>query len=219
MGMLKCLIGAAIGAGIGAALWIAIGYFTGFEVGYVAWGVGFLAGFGVQYVGTKELGPMPGVIAAACAVVAILIAKFAVAGLLVAKVLDPIDIDQPDTDTVIADIARDVAVDFEADGRELDWPEPADTPRESFPEEVWAEAQQRWNALSAQQQQARSDEVRALRNELVEQQRAKLREEVFLGSFAMWDLLWFGLATLTAFKMGSGLTSEESIPEEPTPEK
>jgi hypothetical protein len=33
--------------------------------------------------------------------------------------------------------------------------------------------------------------------------------EVFSAMFTPWDLLWFGLAIATAFKLGSGMLSEE----------
>jgi hypothetical protein len=45
------IIGGIIGAVIGAALWGGIVALTGWQIGLFAVGVGFLAGFGVQFLG------------------------------------------------------------------------------------------------------------------------------------------------------------------------
>jgi hypothetical protein len=45
------LIGGSIGMGIGAALWMLITVLTDFQMGWMAIGVGFLAGSGVRYLG------------------------------------------------------------------------------------------------------------------------------------------------------------------------
>ena len=47
----KGLIGGAVGAVIGAAIWATITIVTEFQVGYMALGVGYLAGFGVKTMG------------------------------------------------------------------------------------------------------------------------------------------------------------------------
>ena len=44
-------VGAVIGAIIGAIAWAAISSATGFQIGYVAVGVGFLAGYGMRTLG------------------------------------------------------------------------------------------------------------------------------------------------------------------------
>lgn len=45
------IVGGAIGALIGAGLWALITYFTNFQIGFMAVGVGLLAGFGVRKFG------------------------------------------------------------------------------------------------------------------------------------------------------------------------
>ena len=45
------VIGAAIGAIVGAGIWMAVTHFSGWEIGYVAVGVGALAGWGAVTLG------------------------------------------------------------------------------------------------------------------------------------------------------------------------
>lgn len=64
-------IGGAIIAGvIGALVWGGISFATGYEIGYVAWGIGFLVGFGVVLTGGGS--PMAGIMSAVVALLAIL---------------------------------------------------------------------------------------------------------------------------------------------------
>lgn len=67
-------IGCLIGTSLGAALWVIIAVKTGYELGFIAWALGALAGFGM-YIGSR--GPsMPGaVLAGAIAGLAIVVAK------------------------------------------------------------------------------------------------------------------------------------------------
>ena len=48
MSFLKWLAAGFIGAAIGGAVWVGVGYFAEAEVGYIAWGIGLLAGIGVR---------------------------------------------------------------------------------------------------------------------------------------------------------------------------
>jgi len=67
------IVGAILGAAIGASAWALIAHFTGYEVGYVAWGVGALVGFGSTSCGGK--GASMGLACAALALVAIFVGK------------------------------------------------------------------------------------------------------------------------------------------------
>ncbi len=61
------LLAAAIGAFVGAVIWAVIAATTGYEVGWVAWGIGALVGFGAKIAGG---GGKP--VAVACAGLALL---------------------------------------------------------------------------------------------------------------------------------------------------
>ena len=54
--LIPAIIGGLIGALIGGGIWAAIALITDYEVGYVAIGIGFLAGGGVVLLG-KRRGP------------------------------------------------------------------------------------------------------------------------------------------------------------------
>lgn len=47
----RALLGATLGAIAGAVMWGAITYTTGYEVGFVAWGIGLLVGWGAVRIG------------------------------------------------------------------------------------------------------------------------------------------------------------------------
>lgn len=45
------ILGGAVGGLLGAVIWAAVTYFTEYQIGWLAVGVGFLAGFGVRLLG------------------------------------------------------------------------------------------------------------------------------------------------------------------------
>ena len=80
------MIGMACCAGFaaaGALVWFLIGYFTGYSIGFVAMGVGALAGVGMQ-IGQKGYSKLGGVVAAAMTLVAIIVANIAIAVVILA---------------------------------------------------------------------------------------------------------------------------------------
>lgn len=83
---LKGILGAVAGGLIGAALWTAVVYFTGYEIRYIAVGVGALAGLGSRFIGGGRDYHL-GLIASACALMAILIGQFGAAKIYIDKTL------------------------------------------------------------------------------------------------------------------------------------
>jgi hypothetical protein len=80
------LIGVACCAGFaaaGAVVWFLIGWLTGYSIGFVAMGVGALAGVGMQ-IGQKGYSKLGGVVAAALTLVAIIVANIAIAVVILA---------------------------------------------------------------------------------------------------------------------------------------
>ena len=69
----EAFMGAVGAALLGAAIWGGIAYLTGYEVGYVAWGIGFIVGFGAKALGAK--GHTAGVICAGLALLSIFTGK------------------------------------------------------------------------------------------------------------------------------------------------
>lgn len=65
------ILGAATAGFIGMMAWFYLIKWTGYEIGYAAWGVGFLTGVGARVVGCKGSTPL-GVFAGFCALLAII---------------------------------------------------------------------------------------------------------------------------------------------------
>ncbi len=63
-----------VGATIGAVIWALVAYRFNYELGWIAWGLGVLAGLGM-YVGHRDYSPLAGFVAAGIALVGILVAK------------------------------------------------------------------------------------------------------------------------------------------------
>lgn len=108
--------------------------------------------------------------------------------------------------------ADDVALEWEEAGKRVAWPEGM-TYEEAYdeadyPADVWAEGQARWEALSEAEQQAAMADAETTAIGALEMYKSEARQEVFLQSFSLFDLLWIGLAVFTAFKLGAGASSE-----------
>ena len=62
---------------LGAGIWAAIAHFANFELGWIAWGVGALAGLGVRVAADNEATDMGGVVAVLCAIIGLSAGKYA----------------------------------------------------------------------------------------------------------------------------------------------
>lgn len=82
---LRGCICCAVGVVIGAAIWYGVAMATGYEVGWIAWGMGALAGLGMQ-LGYGKDDDLSGITAALMAVLGIFLAKW----LIFVNVLLPI---------------------------------------------------------------------------------------------------------------------------------
>lgn len=148
------------------------------------------------------------------AVTSIVAAKYLVVCLQVSGLGAGIEAQSDSSDAMIANLAAEVAAEFEKAGRKVDWPPPEelddDLETEGEPEksEVWQEASRRWNAIPAEERQAKMEEhnqiVSREMDKFAAELQSSLRAAAFRASFSGFDLLWFGLAALTAFRLGSG---------------
>jgi hypothetical protein len=215
----KWIIAGLIGSGIGAAIWVGVAYGTGYEVGWIAWGIGILAGVGVRMAAGGEEGPAQGIAAAAVAVVAILAAKYIVVSLHVNDAMAEMSTEVTVTpEMMIAAAAQEIIEEREEAGETVEWPpepEDEDAPLQSiYPPDVWAEAEERWNALSPEEKQARTQEHKKEMTELLTAFKSQLgdglREGAFKESFTAMDALWFILAAVSAYKIGSGADARRS---------
>ncbi|MBN2561385.1 MAG: hypothetical protein JXQ75_10695 [Phycisphaerae bacterium] len=208
-----------VGALIGGAVWFAVVWYLNAEVGYIAWGVGVLAGAGML-VGSRSPSAKAGVVAAGMSAVGIVAAKAAIFFLVIVVVLsgdtDDIDLQRQFVASRMSDeILTERGIDPESLNDE-EWGTAADS--------AWDEAERRVTRMSDQ-------EVRAKWQEYRDQDAAMAAaegdspagkepgEEVgftetatallpvfFSTQFGVFDILWFLLALGSAFKIASAGT-------------
>ncbi len=82
---LGCVL-SAVGAVVGAAVWYFVAMKVNLEIGYIAWGIGLVTGFGMA-LGYRTPGVLPGIVAAATSLLSILVAKMLIFLALVFAVL------------------------------------------------------------------------------------------------------------------------------------
>ena len=184
------IFGGILGGLLGAAIWAAVGHWTDYEVGWIAWGIGFLVGVGVR-------GGSRGRALAGSAVMAGVIAFGAVvAGKWAALTMS---VDAQVNEMPIAAIADVVVAERLAAGELIELPseDGAVSWEDLYPVYIWAEAETRWASLDDMDQAgfkaAMADEMPSM--------------------FAMlspYDLLWLALAVGTATQIvGAGREEEE----------
>jgi hypothetical protein len=218
MGMFRWLVGGLVGALIGGAVWVAVGYFANYEVGWIAWAIGFVVGLGVRVGAGEDDGFAPGILAVVIAVLAIAASKYLVISMSVNREFGETTFAlEADAEMMTSQIADEIVAEYEAKGKTIKWPKAAedeDAPlAATYPSAIWKEATKRWEAIPPEEQQAQMEKAEAEFNELVgeimEAGKSDVKASAFQESFSPYDILWFILAAFTAFKLGSGLTSDE----------
>jgi hypothetical protein len=197
---------------LGAAAWAAIAYYANYEIGWLAWGIGLAvgaatvkgAGFGSQFVG---------VTAAVITVIAIVLGKYATAELTMVDIdFDPQQIVEESlanlNDEVLAYVADEMAAAREAAGERIAWPDQnveLVSGRDAYPADLWSAATEKYQKFSEQEKLAHRTKVEELiRNDIVnlEAMEDQIRQQSFLQTFSLFDLLFFGLAISTAYSVG-----------------
>ncbi|MEP3481051.1 MAG: hypothetical protein ABJZ55_17515 [Fuerstiella sp.] len=211
-GLMRSAIAAVIGGAVAAAIWAGITYGTGMEIGWIAWGVGFVVGLAVRIAsGDSYDGVAPGLIAVVGAILALVVGKYAAIHLLVDQEMGDMTYEVTADDRLVA-AASDVAATWAADGKKLKWPANMNAEDAAvltdYPLKVVAEARKIWEAKSAEEQAAEIAKEQAAGDEMVGEFREMLKMAAFKESFSPIDLLFFGLAVFTAFKLGSGMTGD-----------
>jgi len=152
------IIGGAIGGAVGAGIWAAVGYFSGAEVGWVAWGIGLLAGLGAAIGNAGRGGTVAGGTAAILALASVLAGKWLVAA---AYAHDAFDADE-----LAISYVADVMVWERLDaGGVVPTVAPGDgsSVADYYPDDIWAKAVAQWEATD-ESQRRRLRAVPALAN-------------------------------------------------------
>lgn len=218
--LIGSVIGASIAGALGAAVWAGISIVTNYEIGYVAIGVGAACGFGAALGARERAGAVSGIIAVLIAVVSILGGKyFAVAHFAneyVATMGDGASLFEQMNPDELRDFAAsryaDEIIEARLDAGGLDQAVATEYEQlyeaglfpEDYPDDLVAEARARWDAMD---QPARDEFERASiesMNEMREYFRTTLADRGFVASLGFMDLLFFGIAVIAAFGVGSG---------------
>ncbi len=122
------------------------------------------------------------------------------------------------SDYCVAQIADDIAIEWEESGMEVDWPdlnldideEDLSMPYEkAFPRDVWSQANVQWKDMSSGEQddfrQNEIEEYRKMISEIGAQFAGSAQSSAFWASWGVFDILFLVFACGAAFKVGSGL--------------
>jgi predicted Zn finger-like uncharacterized protein len=195
---------------VAGAIWVAVGYFFHREVGYVAWAVGLFVGLGVRIAAADRAGLGAGLMAIAISIGMILASKFAVAYLFTVKFVNTVAIKtDTDDDTVKMSLAMEIVTedalkDAKAGAKHADVEFPEADSFKELPKELREKTNARWKQMSAQ-------ERKAFRNKMLGVRQVPpilIAIFAFFASFRALDVLWFGLASFTAFRVASGATGD-----------
>lgn len=221
MDLLKGLIGATIGGAIGAAVWAGITYGTGYEIGWIAWGIGGVVGLGSAMM-NRSGGAAAGLIAAVVSVVAICAGKYTALEMAIGKFSDSgseflvhdLREEYQDPEVMTAYIADLIIGEKMDNGEAIAWPAGVDGEmamvEADYPAEIWSDAAARWDAMSPAEQDAyREATVESMAANIAafaEAFESEFARQGFFSSFGPMDILFFGLAVVTAFKIASTVT-------------
>lgn len=215
MDFLKWLVGGLIGAAIGGIVWVAVGYFLDAEVGYIAWGIGFLAGLGVRIVAGEDEGVMCGIAGVIAAVLVIAGSKYMVISLYVDKLMveELGDVDSPMTEEdLVTRTADEIAANREMAGEAVNWRPGMDYENAEnladYPADIVEAAREQVAAMPADERQNTLDLMTQQRDATLDIMKSTITDMAFKESFNAFDLLWFGLAAFTAFRLGGGVTEQ-----------
>lgn len=206
----KWMIAGLIGGVIGAAIWTVVGYFTGCEVGWIAIGIGFIVGAAVRTTTEADDGVGPGIAAAGMAALAVLVGKYFVVSLVLSNAMaeNPIQFEITSDEVVSAyawEILEEQATPeqmnafYMADDTDFNW---------DFPPQVKAKAKAKWDGLSPDEQASEIAATQVNFENEIEKVKSEVVDRAFNQSFSPFDLLWFGLAIVTAFKVTSGMNDD-----------
>lgn len=212
MRLVPALIGGLIGGAIGSAIWAGIAYGTGYELGWIAWGIGILVGIGVRAGAGDWDGAMPGAVAVLISLLSIAAGKYFAISLVFSHSLST-GLPNIDESTVKKQIYHQVALEFAGKQPPVTWPEGknADNASELFdyPVEVQQEGMKRWDAMPPEEKTKRVAENRAAIAEAFGKISGDMKQQMFWKSFEAFDLIFCGLAAITAFRLASGAVGND----------
>jgi len=200
----KAALGGAMGAAVGAMIWVMLAFFTGWQFGIFAIVLGGFVGFGVGQGWGGRGGLAAGVLAGSIALVGVLAAHYGVLQVAIDQFFSGEY--EVDDELMLDHIAWGVLEEFEAAEVEMTYVDD-----DSYPPEVWAEAERRWASMD-EFERAEAREAFIAQAE-TDAENAGFFFDLFayLFTFGFFDLLCLGLAVSTAFKIASRNALEAAV--------
>ncbi len=190
----------AIGAAIGGAIWCMVAYKTEREVGWIAWAVGILAGVGMR-VGFRDIGYFPGMIAGGLASLGIIGGKFAVFYIVLQPLFAALsDVSQVSREDLADLVARRAVADAGVVSTDDD---------EKFEQAVEAEMPKAVAEVAKLNDQQVRDRATELAGRLSADLQTEMRGQFWKLMFSFWDVLFIPLAVFSAFRVASGVGSND----------
>lgn len=216
--LLGSLLGGALGGAIGAAVWAVIVVVTHYEIGIIAVGVGVACGMGTAIGSRGQTGMMTGLIAVLFTIISICAGKFFAVSYIVNSMTggDPTTIFEHMTEEDLASHMHASFADLIIEERLSAGEVPDDRVTEyeqlldfgmypdEYPSEIISAAEARWSGMNEEERAAAIEVEKAWIAENAAVFRAAMNVGGFIGSFGLFDLLWFFLAIGAGWKLGSG---------------
>jgi len=202
------IIAGIVAAAVGAAVWAAIAYYAHFELAWIAWLIGIAVGGAVVATAGDNAGMATGIAAAAIAIAGILGGKYAAIRMDLGDFIAEAGITEVSDELVISYIADDIVRQRMDEGQTIEWPTEWELGEASEPEEypadIWAEADDQWNrGDEAYRQQYRNYVEHTVKTNMAEFVN-DVSEDALLANIDLFDMLFFLLAIVSAWKIGSG---------------
>lgn len=213
MNMGRGIIGGALAGLVGAVIWAGVAYFTGYEIGWIAWGVGGMVGLGCFWA-SKGNSNQLGTIAVVITLLSILAGKYAAVEFGIRseigskeEILQNALAGLQEDEVVVSYLADEVIAVRQAKGDDIRWPtgvNPEEASQQSdYPPAIWSEALSAWEGKSPTEREAYRDQLAQRTRINVQAFFSDISVSGFFGSFAPMDLIFFGLAVSTAFRIAA----------------
>lgn len=207
----RAIINGAAAAILGGGAWALVVAVTNYELGYVAWGVGGLVGYTMTRA-TARRGRSMALIAAGLAAMGLLVGKaFIVQRVILPQIADEVQGDSLGAARAAAWQLREAAA-FPAPLQErLDALAPEDTLSDALWEEMVVAGSAHLETLGP----AQRDSLAGLWASTIQSSYGFL--QVLGWQFSGWDLLWFGFAISTAWRMLAAPSKASAMGDDPAP--
>jgi len=196
----------AISGLVVAGAWTLVAYSLHADFRGMAIIAGLLIGAATIKGARGDAGPLVGLTAALVALVAILGGRFGAISMIIDEDVKTLQGELVGEEVVLLFLAEDVANDWEAEGRDIDWPlgvrpESIESEYDCTPE-LWEATTDRWAQMTTREQEDYTYEVDDLINEYLVVNSGLAKEEMFAENFNVFFLATLVVGVVVAFGMG-----------------